>query len=99
MTDDFSSGGTSDLIDESVRLYWRSSHMPRRTTYPTGAPCWVDLYTSDVEVSRRFYTELLGWTAEDPNREFGGYLNFRKDGIRVAGCIGRQPGVDAPDGW
>ena len=73
--------------------------MPRRTTYPTGAPCWVDLYTSDVEASRRFYTELLGWTAEDPNQQFGGYLNFVKDGVRVAGGMGRQPGVDAPDGW
>jgi len=57
--------------------------MPRRTTYPTGAPCWVDLYTSDVEASRRFYTELLGWTAEDPNQQFGGYLNFVKDGVGV----------------
>jgi uncharacterized protein len=73
--------------------------MARRTTYPAGAPCWIDLYTSDTEASRRFYTELLGWTAEDPNPDFGGYFNFRKDGVRVAGCMGRQPGLDAPDHW
>ena len=73
--------------------------MPRRATAPTGAPCWIDLTTSDTEASRRFYTGLLGWTAEEPNTEFGGYFNFRKDGIRVAGCMGKQPGQQGPDAW
>ena len=35
--------------------------MPTRDNAPLGAPCWVDLTTSDTDRSRRFYAELLGW--------------------------------------
>lgn len=74
--------------------------MSRRTSFPPGAPCWINLLTSDPERSRRFYTELLGWTAEDPDPIHGGYVNFRKDGVRVAGCVGKRPGMEqAPDAW
>jgi predicted enzyme related to lactoylglutathione lyase len=68
-------------------------------TPPIGAPCWVDLMTSDTERSRAFYSELFGWTAEDPNAEFGGYFNFTKDGVLVAGCMASQPDAGMPDVW
>jgi predicted enzyme related to lactoylglutathione lyase len=71
--------------------------MPARENAPAGAPCWVDLTTSDTGRSREFYTRLFGWTAEEPAEEFGGYFSFRKDGVRVAGCMARQPG--AGDAW
>ena len=73
--------------------------MPTRETAPIGAPCWVDLMTSDTERSRSFYCELFGWTAEEPAAEFGGYFNFTKDGIRVAGCMGSQPDAEVRDVW
>ena len=44
--------------------------------FPAGAPCWIELSSSDVEASRAFYGALLGWTSDDPNPEFGGYVNF-----------------------
>ena len=37
--------------------------MPTRETIPVGAPCWVDLMTSDTARSRDFYCALFGWTA------------------------------------
>ena len=70
--------------------------MPTRETAPIGAPCWVDLMTSDTDGSRAFYGELFGWTAEEPNAEFGGYFNFTKDGVRVAGCMASQPDRACP---
>ena len=73
--------------------------MPTRETAPIGAPCWVDLMTSDTERSRSFYCQLFGWTAEEPAPEFGGYFNFTKDGIRVAGCMGSQPDAEVRDVW
>jgi len=73
--------------------------MPRRQTAPLGAPCWVELTTSDSERSREFYTQLFGWTAEEPNPDFGGYFNFLKDGVRVAGCMAAQPGSGNADLW
>ena len=61
--------------------------MPKRDSAPIGAPCWVDLFTSDPDKSRAFYGELFGWTAEDAGEEYGGYINFSKDGVPVAGCM------------
>jgi predicted enzyme related to lactoylglutathione lyase len=55
--------------------------------------------TSDVGRARDFYTEVFGWTAEEPAEEFGGYLNFRKGEVRVAGCMAAQPGEGVPDVW
>lgn len=62
--------------------------MTTRHSVPTGGPCWVDLWTSDIEGSRRFYGELFGWEAEEPNPEFGGYFSFLRDGVRIAGAMG-----------
>ena len=45
-----------------------------------GAPCWVDLLTSDPERSQAFYGRLFGWTVEDPGADYGGYMNFLPDG-------------------
>jgi predicted enzyme related to lactoylglutathione lyase len=71
--------------------------MPKRETAPTGAPCWVDLMTSDTDRSRAFYCELFGWTADEPSEEFGGYFTLSRDGAVVAGCMAAQEGM--PDVW
>jgi predicted enzyme related to lactoylglutathione lyase len=70
-----------------------------RDTAPIGAPCWVDLFTSDPDKSRAFYGQLFGWTAKDPNEEFGGYVNFLKDGALVAGCMRNDGQAGSPDVW
>ena len=72
--------------------------MPTRDSTPTGAPCWIDLMSSDVERSKDFYAQVLGWKVDDPGEEFGGYFNFTKDGALVAGGMASQP--DGPsDVW
>ncbi len=73
--------------------------MPATESFAIGAPCWVDLMTSDTDRSRAFYSELFGWTADEPAEEFGGYFNFSKDGVWVAGCMSQQPGSEMPDVW
>ena len=72
--------------------------MPTRETAPTGGPCWVDLMTSDVDGARAFYSQLLGWESDEPNEEFGGYFNFTKDGVLVAGGMPSM-GAGMPDVW
>lgn len=73
--------------------------MPTRETAPTGAPCWVDLMTSDVDRARDFYGRLFGWTSDDPIEEFGGYFNFSKDGTLVAGGMPAMPEAGPPNIW
>ena len=49
-------------------------------TLVIGAPCWIDLYSSDTEKATEFYGGLFGWTTETQREEFGGYFTFLKDG-------------------
>jgi hypothetical protein len=69
--------------------------MPTRDRAPLGAPCWTDLWTSDVEGSRAFYAELFGWEAQEPSAEFGGYFMFTRNGVPVAGGMGDM-GAEMP---
>lgn len=73
--------------------------MPTRESAPIGAPCWVDLMTSDTDRSRAFYGELFGWTSEGPTERFDGYFNFSKDGAPVAGCMTNRSDPPMPDVW
>lgn len=74
--------------------------MPTRKTAPAGAPCWIDLMTSDTDRVREFYGRVFGWDATDPDPEFGGYLTFTlKDGTEVAGCMPGAPGTPLIDRW
>lgn len=61
--------------------------MPARESSPVGAPIWVDVMSTDVEATRRFYGDLFGWTSEAPNPEMGGYYNFHQDGVLIAGGL------------
>jgi predicted enzyme related to lactoylglutathione lyase len=73
--------------------------MPTRTNAPVGSPCWADLWTSDVEGSRRFYGEVLGWEAGEPSPEFGGYFTFLRGGDPVAGAMGDMGEMRADNSW
>jgi len=55
--------------------------------------------TSDVEGSRAFYGTLFGWTSADPTEAFGGYFNFFKDEVPVAGGMAKQADSGLPDVW
>ena len=35
-------------------------------TLVVGAPCWIDLYSSDTAKATAFYSQLFGWSAEEP---------------------------------
>jgi predicted enzyme related to lactoylglutathione lyase len=75
--------------------------MPKRDVAPNGAPCWVDLMTKDQARSGEFYSELFGWTIDDPGPDYGGYKNFQTDGVPVAGFMGKSEGDGSPpeDSW
>jgi len=73
--------------------------MPLRDTAPTGAPCWVDLFTSDPDASTAFYSELFGWKAESAGEEYGGYISFMKDETPVAGAMRNDGQTGTPDVW
>jgi hypothetical protein len=57
------------------------------------------LWTSDVEGSRKFYTALFGWEAQETNPEFGGYFMFTRGGAPIAGGMGDMGDLRADNRW
>src|SRR5689334_10852300 len=55
------------------------------TSFPPGAPNWVDLGTTDIPAATEFYGRLFGWTFESSGPDAGGYGMLAKDGQLVAG--------------
>jgi len=55
--------------------------------------------TSNVDGARAFYGQLFGWEADESNEEFGGYFNFTKDGVLVAGGMPTMPDAGVTDVW
>lgn len=72
--------------------------MPARSTTVAGAPCWIDLTSSDKGAHAAFYTALFGWTVTEPVEEFGGYQQLLRDGVPIGGLMGAMPGGEA-DVW
>ncbi|HSO01324.1 MAG TPA: VOC family protein [Gaiellaceae bacterium] len=68
-------------------------------TLVLGAPCWIDLLSSDTERAQDFYGRLFGWTTMDPGPDYGGYFLFQKDGKVVAGCMANDGEQGVPDTW
>ena len=73
--------------------------MPTRESAPLGAPCWTDLWTSDVEGSRKFYSDLFGWEAQEPSPEFGGYFSGGCCGVCTMYTILAPGSPMPPRGW
>lgn len=65
------------------------------TSYPPGAPSWVDLGTSDPAAAAAFYQGLFGWTCEEGPPEAGGYRMCLLRGLPVAG-LGPQMNPGPP---
>lgn len=66
-----------------------------------GAPCWIDLMTSDIAKARQFYGDLFGWEYETGDEEkYGGYTTARKNGKTVAGLMQKdEDQAGMPDVW
>ena len=86
----------SKLSLRLTRTILKEPPVPLRDEAPIGAPCWVDIMTSDPAKTQAFYTELFGWTVDDPGPDYGGYINFHRDGVPVAGLHGPQPATGPP---
>src|ERR1700694_3801902 len=73
--------------------------MPTRDRAPIASPCGADLGPSDVEGSRKFYSDLFGWEAQEPSPEFAGYFMFTRNGVPTAGAMGAMGDTPANNTW
>lgn len=73
--------------------------MATHYTAPLGAPCWIDLMSSDPDRAIAFYGDIFGWRAEQGGAEYGGYISlFHGDDI-VAGLMKNEAESGYPDEW
>ena len=74
-----------------------------------GFPCWIELYSPDIDASAAFYRDLLGWeiTRAEPGeplttevhhggRLIGGLLRARRGGARGPRLAGELHGRRRP---
>ncbi|QMU70962.1 VOC family protein [Streptacidiphilus sp. P02-A3a] len=74
--------------------------MPERSSYPDGAPCWVDLTAPDPGVARAFYGAVMGWEFEDAGADYGHYTMCLWRGKQVAALMPPPPGGEGmPAMW
>lgn len=66
-----------------------------------GAPCWIDLMTSNPDAAKQFYGDLFGWEFQTGDQEkYGGYITANKNGKMVAGIMQKPADQGAmPDMW
>ncbi len=72
------------------------------TKYPAGTFSWADVLSTDIEKTKTFMTELMGWTAQDMETGVEGmkYANFLLDGIVVAGGSAMPADMEGhPSAW
>jgi predicted enzyme related to lactoylglutathione lyase len=69
----------------------------RTSPWPAGVPCWTDLTAPDVDAAKAFYADVLGWSYQDTEAEYGGYAIAQVHGAAAAG-IGPRP-QGASNGW
>ncbi len=71
-----------------------------------GMPYWIDLTTSDVRKSARFYSEIMGWEVSSANADADAgveakaeYRMARISGLPIAGFIPQPESAPFPDTW
>ena len=77
--------------------------MAIHTSHAPGTFCWPELYTTDQNGAKAFYSALFGWTVRDlpmgPDRM---YTVFAKNRADAAACYGTLPEMEAkgiPSHW
>ena len=72
-----------------------------------GAPCWIDLMTSDTGKARQFYGELFGWTSREQAANGGSFIRLQSSNhdigsiyqLRKSSLIKESPRIGRPISW
>ena len=62
-----------------------------------GEPCWIHLFTGDIDGAVTFYGGLFDWSVGEPSEEYGGYRMFLRGDEPIAGLMPND--TSNPDVW
>src|SRR5262245_33161453 len=66
---------------------------------PPGGVTWNELMSGDVEGSKKFYSNVFGYTADDQDMGTGSYTIFKLGEEMVAGLHARPEGMPPISAW
>ncbi|MBB4634761.1 VOC family protein [Longimicrobium terrae] len=90
----------TDPSHATVALWEAKEHRGAEVRDEPGAATWTELATRDLAKAERFYTGLLGWTADTFTRGPVPYTLFLRDGEPVAGMLRLAQSMDGiPPHW
>lgn len=75
-----------DPTGAAVSLWQPKKHIGAGVVNTVGAMGWNELYTPDIETSKKFYTDLFGWTYET-DEENDGYITILNNGRMNGGMM------------
>jgi uncharacterized protein len=90
-----------DPTGAQVAIWQAKTHLGADIINETGAMCWNELMTPDVEAAGRFYGTTFGWAADlvDTSSD-SSYTIFKAGTTQVAGMMARPPRLkDVPPHW
>lgn len=74
--------------------------MPDQLNTVPGAPCWIELSSSNVEQSLAFYAEVFDWEAVAGDYSGAdGYITFYRSNRKLAGLMKNSVGAAGTDNW
>ncbi len=96
--------GTFSVIADptgGVFMLWHTTQPLGSFLYgETGALCWNELLSSNVDIAQRYYSQVFDWTAEAMPIPGGSYTVFKQGSQSVAGLTHLPPPMkDIPSFW
>ncbi len=91
--------GITDPTGAQIMFWQPKNHIGAQIVNTVGAMCWNELYTPDLEVAKKFYTQLLGWEfVEVP--EMDNYTVIKNNGRSNGGAMKLTPDMGGfPPNW
>lgn len=86
----------ADPTGAVVSLWQAKNHIGAGIVNTTGAMCWNELMTPDVEAAKTFFADLFGWTYQAMDDEEGYWFILNHNGRMNGGIMALPEGVPAP---
>ena len=90
-----------DPTGAQLAIWQAKTHPGADVVNETGAMCWDELMTPDIEAAGRFYKAVFGWTSElVDSSDDSSYTIFKAGDTRVGGMMARPARLkDVPPNW
>lgn len=90
-----------DPTGANLSLWWtRGQHAGTGTdSAKTGALCWTELMTTNIDKAQSFYTKLFGWKTKGGDLQGNAYVEWQIGADTIGGMMSVPKGTTMPSAW